>query len=340
MVATPPVDNKQPAPATRLYKLAGGIKDRDALLDLQQPIGTSNYVVPIMLDGGAISPETTFQQAYDRNYDFTLKKRYQEALADIEVLAKEYGVAPGSIVDASATLEQNIAKLYEEIGSSVPTTDPLLLAPYAKLSMVKTQASADARIATLHVEVSPRYDNQGGARYACNSYAADHLQFHPDRPYLPRIWWTSQGKQKLIAGATAFGPGDFFALNSDDLNRWFRNTSKRFGWVQIPDNDIDTAQALANAGQAVIASGQGVDEAGHIVVFAPEDEHNGVVADRRNGKIVENGFVRSQAGAVNVERAVSYTSTNVFDSNHKNAGIWRYDPTLDESLGLTAITVG
>ena len=93
-------------------------------------------------------------------------------------------------------------------------------------------------------------------------------------------------------------------------------------------------------GHAVIASARGVTEAGHIAIVAPEDQHNGVVADRRNGKIVVNAFVRSQAGAVNVGRAVSYQSTNVFDENHEHAGIWRYHPALDESLALAVVEVG
>jgi hypothetical protein len=335
-----PNDPTQPAPLPRIYKKSRGHTDRDALLDVRLPIGESNQIVPIMLDEGAVTPETTIQSVYDRNYAFALAKRYTEALGDIRALANEYGTTIGSILDPDAGLEQNLAALRERIGISVPTTDPLLLTPYAKLSTIELQAAADARVATLQVSTSLRYDNQGGARYACNCYAADYLQFHPDKPFLPRIWWTREGKKKLAEGITAFVPGDWYALNSNDLNRWFRNSSKRFGWVHIADNDVDAAQAAANLGHAVVASAQGLTEAGHIVNFAPEDPRHGNVAHRRDGKIVENGFVRSQAGAVNVGRAVSYTSTNVFDANHDHAGIWRYDPTLDESLGRSTVEVG
>lgn len=323
----------------RIHKKSRGHSDRDALLDTQQPIGYSNHLVPIMLDGSAVMGKLTVQQVYDANYEFALAKRYQEALADIGELAQEYGATIDTLVDPEAGIDQNLASLRAKL-ASVPTTDPFQLTPYMKLSMAKIQAAADARIATLHVNVSLRYDNQGGARYACNCYAADYLQFHVDNPYLPRIWWTHDGKKKLEEGATEFGAGDYFALNSNDLNRWFRTEAKRFGWIKLDDNDVDKAQESANAGLAVIASGKGLTESGHVVMFAPEDERDGIVAHRKSGKIVANGFVRSQAGAVNVGRAVSYTSTNVFDSDHDHAGIWCYDPTQDESRGLMVVRVG
>jgi hypothetical protein len=327
------------APAPRIHKKSRGHMDRDALLDTQRPIGATNHVVPIMLDGSAVMPEMTVGQAYDNNYEFALGKRYQEALADIGELAQEYGTTLDALVDPQIAIDQNLTSLRATL-SGVPTTDPFLLMPYAKLSMAKIQAAADARIGTLNVNVSLRYDNQGGARYACNCYAADYLQFHADNPYLPRVWWTHDGREKLEEGTTEFGVGDYYALNSNDLNRWFRTESKKFGWVNLDDNDVDKAQESANLGHAVIASGKGLTEPGHVVMFAPEDERNGIVAHRKNGKIVANGFVRSQAGAVNVGRAVSYESTNVFDANHAHAGIWRYDPTQDESRGLRVVRVG
>jgi hypothetical protein len=43
----------------------------------------------------------------------------------------------------------------------------------------------------------------------------------------------------------------------------FHGESERFGWVKSPDNDVDAAQAAANAGHCVIASAKGVTEAGH-----------------------------------------------------------------------------
>jgi hypothetical protein len=337
VMAVQPSDPK--APPARIHKKSRGHIDRDALLDTQRPIGDTSHVVPIMLDGIAVMPEMTVQQAYDHNYEVALAKRYQDALADIRELAQEFDTTLDALVDPAITIDQNLTSLRATL-SGVPTTDPFVLTPYTKLSMAKIQAAADARISTLNVQASLRYDNQGGARYACNCYAGDYLQFHPDSPYLPRIWWTHDGRKKLEGGATEFGTGDYYAVNSNDLNRWFHTESKRFGWVHVEGNDVDKAQESANLGLAVIASGKGLTEAGHIVMFAPEDEHNRIVAHRVDGKIRENGFVRSQAGAVNVGRAVSYESTNVFDADHANAGIWRYDPTQDESRDLPVVRVG
>ena len=152
----------------RLYKKSRGHADRDALLDIGQPIGGSKQIMPIMLDGSVAAPDMTIRSAYDRNHEFVLARRYRDALADI-----------GDLVDPNVGLEQNLASLRERIGAAGPTTDPLALIPYAILSAVRMQAAADARVATLNVAASLRYDNQGGRRYACNCHAADHLQFHP-----------------------------------------------------------------------------------------------------------------------------------------------------------------
>lgn len=164
-----------------------------------------------------------------------------------------------------------------------------------------------------------RYQPGGGNTY-CNIYATDFAYLCG--VYLPRVWWTDPALRRLHAGETvpvAYGQ-TVRELNANSLFDWLEDHGSAFGWV--PEVDLTTLQAAANAGEVCVIVGQRAElnRPGHITVVVPEQD--GARAKRNAGGEVLHPL-ESQAGTRNVLRAAA-ASAWWLNARFRAHAFWRH----------------
>lgn len=226
--------------------------------------------------------------------------RYNAAAG--EMVRAEEGPPPGEFrwLEAHAT-RNNITRndqwgVYKLSEAGAPTRDPAADAV--------TKAEALRRIALwLQPKQYTRYRRPEGGRTRCNIYAYDFVTLAG--AYLPRVWWDGDALNELNASRAPTviyrtNEKNVRELTANDLMRWFRAHSSRYGWREV--GDVRTLQDHANAGGVaiIVARHRNEGSSGHITVVAPENstDENGAAwnAKRDGGPFVP---VQSQAGSTN-----------------------------------------
>ena len=187
--------------------------------------------------------------------------------------------------------------VYKLSEAGAPTRDPAA-DPAAK-------AEALRRIALwLRPKAHRRYQRaEPGGRTRCNIYAYDYVTLAG--AYLPRVWWDAGALNEINANRT---PEVIYRANqknvremtANDLMRWFRAHSSRYGWREV--TDVRALQEHANAGGIgiIVANNRTERLSGHITAVVPENstDEDGVAwsAKRDAGPFLP---LQSQAGADN-----------------------------------------
>jgi hypothetical protein len=146
-----------------------------------------------------------------------------------------------------------------------------------------------------------RYAKRDGFTF-CNIYAHDFC--HLAKPYLPRVWWTSQAIEKLTLGQTVEPKlgSTIEEQRANDLFRWLRDFGLRFGWRQT--GTLTKLQTEVNQGAIglIVARRVADGKPGHITIVVPE---TGDLKAKRNAAGEVTAPLQSQAGGVNFRRSTA-----------------------------------
>lgn len=265
----------------------------------------------------------------------TLRAEILRGLADRRLGLHRYKASSGEMVEA---LQDGGWRWPEAhvVRANITRGDAYGVCRLSEAGAPSREASADAaakaealrRIALwLNPRGSTRYQRPQGERTRCNIYAYDFATLAG--AYLPRVWWDGAALDEVKAGGS---PPVVFERNTknvreltaNDLMRWFRTYSDRYGWREIAD--VRTLQEHANQGgvSVIVARNKREGLSGHIAIVAPEGsaDEDGVVwtAKRPGGAFVP---VQSQAGAVNFSFGCGEAWWG-FD-NMAEHGFWAHD---------------
>lgn len=141
-----------------------------------------------------------------------------------------------------------------------------------------------------------RYQPTGGGTTFCNIYAHDYCFLA--NVYLPRVWWTPAGIEKLAKGEKVepLYEKTIDEQRANDLFRWLRDFGPRFGWRQT--GTLTKLQEAANLGGiGIVVARRKIDgKSGHIVAVVPETKDQKAKRDS-NGSVTSP--LQSQAGVKN-----------------------------------------
>jgi hypothetical protein len=169
-------------------------------------------------------------------------------------------------------------------------------------------------IAWLAVSQSARYRRTETETF-CNIYAYDFSCLAG--AFVPRVWWTPNAIQKLIAGQ-AVTPKYGVTVDEITANQiavWFHNYFQIFGWHEAAN--LTELQRAANDGSVCIISARRVVGHGHICAIVPETNAHHAVWDNAHQEVVKP--LTSQAGGHNFEYKPFVWWT---DGSYRDLGFW------------------
>lgn len=172
-------------------------------------------------------------------------------------------------------------------------------------------------ITWLAVSQNKRYERTATETF-CNIYAYDFCCLAG--VFVPRVWWTPEAIQKLIAGQTVVPK---YAVTVDEITAnqialWFRDYSQIFGWRKT--ESLTELQQAANQGSVCIINAQRAIGHGHICAIVPETGSHQAEWDNAHQQVVKP--LTSQAGGHNFEYKPYRWWT---DGTYRNIGFWIHD---------------
>jgi hypothetical protein len=250
---------------------------------------------------------TLFQQNYLEGF---VHSHYLVPAADFAELPTHRGLAAVHLERTDVRIARD-----QDWGLASPLNEPGQ--PTRRGDTPQEQAAELTEIVKwLDVEQSLRYKPQSRKTF-CNIYAYDYCFLA--EVYLPRVWWTEQAIQTLVAGGSVpVRYGDTVSeMAANMIFQWLEEYGPQFGWTRT--FDLTELQSAANQGQVAIICAQNkqLDYPGHICAVVPETaEHRAVW----NGTEVTQPL-QSQAGSRNVRY---WTEVWWTSSRFRKYGYWKH----------------
>lgn len=261
--------------------------------------------------GGFVEVETNLNGAYFRGWAsttcLTRVKRATRAKKAAKVAAPAPPVEVPVAIPEAAEPTSGIVAVYMPRRAGVITRRTEPASPYSlneSNQPCRIGASASERCAELAAIIDwLGVDDKTHVRYQpkpnttfCNIYAHDYCFLAG--VYLPRVWWTPAAIEALAKGETVepLYEKTIDEQRANDLFRWLRDFSLRFGWRQT--GTLSKLQEAANLGGVGIIVARRKDDgrSGHIVAIVPETNEQRAKRDS-DGNVI--GPLQSQAGTVN-----------------------------------------
>ena len=151
----------------------------------------------------------------------------------------------------------------------------------------------------------------------CNIYAYDYCCL--SGVFMPRVWWTQEAINKLIAGQTVSPKYGVTVeeITANQLAKWFRDYGHIFGWRQT--SSLTDLQTAANAGAVCLINARKVVGHGHICAIVPETAAHKAEWDGGHARVLRP--LTSQAGRLVFE----YRPYLWWNDNYRDLGFWIND---------------
>lgn len=149
----------------------------------------------------------------------------------------------------------------------------------------------------------------------CNIYAYDFACLNG--AFVPRVWWTPNAIQRLIAGEAVTPKYDvtIIEMTANQIAPWFFQYSAIFGWRQAAN--LTELQRAANEGSVCVINARRTVGHGHICAVVPETSTHKAEWNSAHEKVVKP--LSSQAGRHNFEYKPSVWWN---DGTYRDLGFW------------------